>query len=122
MAKCVFCHSATGGHDDTCPMEIHTTWGTGSGPWPELARNLLEAWQRDTSVYDRGTPKNVTDLEELWSVMEAALDRGEPEVAMAHLFTFHGGSALVEASHRGAPEQGPAGEGISEGLPTEGPT
>lgn len=107
MAKCVFCHGDTT-HTEACPQAIPTRWGPGSGVWPELARNLLEAWRQDTSVYDRGDSEDVLTMEALWEGVAKALDQGRAEEAMACLFRHYGG-----------PRVGPT-EGVSQGASTEG--
>lgn len=122
MSKCVFCHESTG-HGDTCPMSIPTDWIMGAiqpdtpetlsqegetshsprrtvphpGPWRDLARTLLEAWQRDSSVYDRGTPENEAKLEELWGDLDRALVQGYAERAMALLFTYYNPEPTAQA-------------------------
>lgn len=105
MTKCVFCHTATA-HEETCPMVIPTKWGPGSGIWPELARNILEAWRRDSCVYDRGGSEDIAKLEAVWTGMERALDGGQAEVAMAHLFGYY--NPAEEAPTEGPPTAGPA--------------
>jgi hypothetical protein len=49
----------------------------------------LEAWQRDSSVYDRGTSKDEAKLEKLWGELDTALVQGDAERAMALLFTYY---------------------------------
>lgn len=111
MSRCVFCRTVDT-HDETCPMVIPTSWGPGTGIWPELARNILEAWRRDSCVYDRGGSADVKTLEDLWERMERALGKGEAEVAMALLFTYYSGPVV----------DGPSTEGPAQGTPsTEGP-
>jgi hypothetical protein len=110
MSKCVFCHLTTG-HEESCPQEIPTKWGPGSGPWPVLARTMLEAWKLDSSVYDRGGSKDITTLEELWTKLELALGTGEAEVAMALLFAYYEGPSTQAPHHSGAHTGGPVTEG-----------
>lgn len=114
MAKCVFCEQTTS-HADTCPMVIPTPWGPGTGVWPVLARNILEAWRRDSCVYDRGGSEDIARLEALWSGMEWALDQGHAEVATALLFGYY------EPPQEGSSE-GPVEEGPTEGPSQEGPS
>jgi hypothetical protein len=122
MSKCVFCHLTTG-HEETCPREIPTKWGPGSGPWPDLARNILEAWRRDSAVYDRGGSADIKTLEELWDHMERALGTGEAEVAMGHLFAYYEGASTEAPHHTGAHtgETPVIAAPLTEGPHTEGP-
>lgn len=120
MSRCVFCRTVDT-HDETCPMVIPTSWGPGSGIWPELARNILEAWKQDSCVYDRGGSADVKNLEELWERMERALGKGEAEVAMALLFTYYSPASTEGPSQETPSTEGPPQRGSHRRPSTEGP-
>ncbi len=112
MAKCVFCERVSG-HTEACPiterraMALPTAWESGTGLELDLARSLITAWQADSCVYDRGSSRDVERLEALWAGMEAELERGSAEGAMALLM---GDYSKVEGSSP-IPGHGVSGEG-----------